>query len=117
MYLLDAKVRRRMCRKVLEMGGNAVLAYHQTFDMEGDSGLVARTYGTCVLIQRKEMVQLINNPIHIGTQSTANEHHEDSPHKEMARNTGMIMTNVIDLSTLFGCTVTIKSYFHFLIEI
>jgi len=55
MYLLDAKVRRRMCKKVLEMGGNAVLAYRQNFDMEGDSGLVARTFGTCVLIQRKEI--------------------------------------------------------------
>lgn len=36
MYLLDAKVRRRMCKKVLEMGGNAVLAFRQSFDMEGD---------------------------------------------------------------------------------
>ena len=36
MYLLDAKVRRRMCKKVLEVGGNAVLAYRQNFDMEGE---------------------------------------------------------------------------------
>lgn len=36
------------------MGGNAVLGYYQTFDMEGDSGLVARTYGTCVRIARQE---------------------------------------------------------------
>ena len=28
---------------------------------KGDSGLVARTFGTCVLIQRKEMVQLTND--------------------------------------------------------
>ena len=54
MYLLDAKVRRRMCKKVLETGGNAVLGYRQSFDMEGDSGLVARTYGTCVLVHRHE---------------------------------------------------------------
>jgi hypothetical protein len=52
MYLLDASVRRRMCKKVLEMGGNAVLGYYQSFDMEGDSGIVARTYGTCVLIEK-----------------------------------------------------------------
>ena len=32
------------------MGGNAVMGYYQTFDMEGDSGIVARTYGTCVLV-------------------------------------------------------------------
>lgn len=36
----------------LQMGGNAVLGYHQSFDVEGDSGIVARTYGTCVLLER-----------------------------------------------------------------
>lgn len=56
MYLLDAKVRRRMCKKVLEMGGNAVLAYSQNFDMEGDSGLVARTFGTAVIIERRKEI-------------------------------------------------------------
>ncbi|GKY92086.1 hypothetical protein MPSEU_000180000 [Mayamaea pseudoterrestris] len=53
LYLLDASVRRRMCKTVLEMGGNAVLGYHQNFDVEGDSGIVARTYGTCVYLERK----------------------------------------------------------------
>jgi uncharacterized coiled-coil protein SlyX len=53
LYLLDASVRRRMCKTVLERGGNAVLGYHQNFDVEGDSGIVARTYGTCVLLERK----------------------------------------------------------------
>jgi hypothetical protein len=53
MYLLDASVRRRMCKTVLDMGGNAVLGYNQNFDVEGDSGIVARTYGTCVLMERK----------------------------------------------------------------
>ena len=78
--------------------------------MEGDSGLVARTFGTCVLIQRKEtkeMVQFMannNNPKkssshRVTKSSTSNElthhhhhHHDESPHKEMARNTGMVMT-------------------------
>lgn len=40
LFLLDARVRRRMARTVLEMGGNAVLGYYQNFDMEGDSGIV-----------------------------------------------------------------------------
>ena len=53
LYLLDSCVRRRMCKTVLEMGGNAVLGYHQNFDVEGDSGIVARTYGTCVLLERQ----------------------------------------------------------------
>jgi hypothetical protein len=54
LYLLDASVRRRMSKTVLERGGNAVLGYHQNFDVEGDSGIVARTYGTCVLLERKQ---------------------------------------------------------------
>lgn len=110
MYLLDAKVRRRMCKKVLEIGGNAVLSYRFLFDMEGDSGLVARTFGTCVLIQRKEMVQLAAKD---GTNASSrvpkllsstlssnvvgNPQHDvvESPHKEtLARNTGMVMTLV-----------------------
>ena len=52
LHLLDASVRRRLAKTVLDMGGNAVLGYHQTFDVEGDSGIVARTYGTCVLLER-----------------------------------------------------------------
>ena len=34
------------------MGGNAVLGYCQNFDVEGDSGIVARSYGTCVFITK-----------------------------------------------------------------
>jgi len=54
LYVLDANVRRQLCKKVLELGGNAVLGYRQHFDVEGDSGLVARSYGTAVLLRRKE---------------------------------------------------------------
>ncbi len=54
MFLLDASVRRRMSKKVLAMGGNAVLGYYQSFDMEGDSGIVARVFGTCVLVEKKD---------------------------------------------------------------
>jgi hypothetical protein len=32
LYLLDASVRRRMCKTVLDKGGNAVLGYHQVSD-------------------------------------------------------------------------------------
>lgn len=53
LYLLDSCVRRRMCKTVLEMGGNAVLGFQLNFDVEGDSGIVARTYGTCVLLERE----------------------------------------------------------------
>jgi len=71
LYLLDSSVRRRICKKVLEMGGNAVLSYCQSFDMEGDSGLVARAYGTCVYIERCEsfMHKNRNNNVEISTSS------------------------------------------------
>ena len=41
-----------MGRKVLESGGNAVLAYWQEFDLEGESGIVARGYGTSAVIKK-----------------------------------------------------------------
>lgn len=38
---------------MLELGCNAVLAYQQDFDVEGDSGIVARAYGTACVIQQR----------------------------------------------------------------
>ena len=107
MYLLDAKVRRRMCKKVLEMGGNAVLGYYQNFDMEGDSGMVARTYGTCVLIEKEEIVDIVSSDQRSMIKASASgvvEDDEDvneralvsvsknTPRQDMARSTGMILT-------------------------
>ncbi|CAN0076753.1 unnamed protein product [Ectocarpus sp. 13 AM-2016] len=54
LYKLDATVRRQLGKKVLDLGCNAVLAYQQDFDVEGDSGIVARAYGTACVIQRRE---------------------------------------------------------------
>lgn len=34
-----------------------MLGYHQSFDVEGDSGIVARTYGTCVLLERRGIIK------------------------------------------------------------
>jgi len=56
LYMLDCSVRRQLCRKVLEMGGNAVIGYCQNFDVEGDSGIVARCYGTAVMLSRSQEV-------------------------------------------------------------
>lgn len=83
LYLLDSSVRRRMCKTVLDKGGNAVLGYHQNFDVEGDSGIVARTYGTCVRIERASMqtklqdMTLITNPSNSAILNTDSER-EDS---------------------------------------
>lgn len=46
--------RRPGGEQVLELGCNAVLAYQQDFDVEGDSGIVARAYGTACVIQQRE---------------------------------------------------------------
>ncbi|CAM9100390.1 unnamed protein product, partial [Laminaria digitata] len=54
LFKLDATVRRQLGKKVLDLGCNAVLAYQQDFDVEGDSGIVARAYGTACVIQRRE---------------------------------------------------------------
>lgn len=50
-YNMARKVRRSVGRKALELGGNSILGYSNTFDLEYESGLiVARGYGTaCTL--------------------------------------------------------------------
>ena len=40
LYNLSAEVRRELGKKVIEAGGNAVLAYSVHFDIEGASGIV-----------------------------------------------------------------------------
>lgn len=36
--------------KTLDLGGNAVIGYTQCFDLEGESGIVARGIGTAVTL-------------------------------------------------------------------
>ena len=43
------------------MGGNAVFAYHQAFDIEGDSGMIARGYGTACKIVRASKSNVIES--------------------------------------------------------
>ncbi|KAE9026024.1 hypothetical protein PR003_g11286 [Phytophthora rubi] len=50
LYKLSSQVVTLVGKKALELGGNAVLAYKQFFDVEGDSGLVARACGTACFI-------------------------------------------------------------------
>ncbi len=51
---LVSKLRRHLGKKVLDLGGNSVLAYHQDFDLEGENGqgIVARGYGTACLLRK-----------------------------------------------------------------
>ena len=48
LYRLSCALRRRMGKKAIEMGGNAVPGYIQSFDVEGDSG-IQRGIGVCKL--------------------------------------------------------------------
>ena len=68
LYNLSAEVRRELGKKVLDMGGNAVLGFHIHFDLEGASGIVARAYGTaCSLLRvnfQKQVTQGGENALH-----------------------------------------------------
>jgi hypothetical protein len=58
---LSAEVRRELGRKVMEAGGNAVLAFSVHFDIEGASGIVARANGTaCRLLKVGEDSSVVN---------------------------------------------------------
>lgn len=77
-----------------QMGGNAVLGYYLNFDMEGDSGLVARSCGTCALIQKKEVLEDVTSTERRRGKSIDDDDgtRVNSPRQEIARNTGMIFT-------------------------
>ena len=51
LYRLSCGLRRQLGKKVQDLGGNAVLGYSQTFDVEGDSGIVARACGTACRLE------------------------------------------------------------------
>ncbi len=56
LYQLTSKIRRNVGRKCIDLGGNAVLGYRQTFDLEGETGLIARAYGTACRIHKVSAV-------------------------------------------------------------
>ncbi|GAM29096.1 hypothetical protein SAMD00019534_122720, partial [Acytostelium subglobosum LB1] len=60
LYTLSGKLRRQMGKKILDIGGNAVLGYKQHFDLEGDSGIVARGYGTAVTLRKITEMDLVS---------------------------------------------------------
>ncbi|KAI5729779.1 hypothetical protein M8J76_006565 [Diaphorina citri] len=51
-FKLSGEVQRKIGLKVLELGGNCVIGYHQVFDLEGESGIVVRGIGTAVTLAR-----------------------------------------------------------------
>lgn len=57
LHLLDASVRRRLAKTVLDMGGNAVLGYYQTFD-----GTHLHLHSASCLIVLHDIAKLTFNP-------------------------------------------------------
>lgn len=43
------QLRRQVGKQAKQRGANAVFGYQQFFDMEGDSGIVGRAYGTACM--------------------------------------------------------------------
>ena len=55
---LSSIVQRKIGSMALELGANAVLGYRQNFDLEGDSGIVARAIGTAVKVVKETQFDL-----------------------------------------------------------
>ena len=53
LYTLTGRVRRQLACKAQDLGCNAVLGYRQSIELEGETGLVVRGYGTAALVARK----------------------------------------------------------------
>jgi hypothetical protein len=99
LYNLSAEVRREVGKKVLELGGNAVIGYSSHFDIE--SGLVARAYGTaCRLLKvgDKSSMLLINTENELLTKS-ANGYVVEIP--STAKSRTHMGTDVITVETDF----------------
>lgn len=86
-YHMSGKLRRKIGITVEELGGNAVLGYRQHFDLEGEvgKGIVARGYGTAVLITRdippEKIAPIMPVPMEAG-----------SPKKDLVRNSWLLYT-------------------------
>lgn len=59
-FKLSGEVQRKIGLKALDLGGNAVIGYHQCFDLEGESGIVARGIGTAVSLVRLHEAASLN---------------------------------------------------------
>ncbi|KAG5861412.1 C2 domain-containing protein 5, partial [Gonioctena quinquepunctata] len=49
-FKLSGELQRKIGVKTLELGGNAVIGYKQSYDLEGESGIVARGIGSAVTL-------------------------------------------------------------------
>ncbi|KAI4485363.1 hypothetical protein M0804_006868 [Polistes exclamans] len=72
-FKLSGEVQRKIGLKALDLGGNAVIGYLQNFDLEGESGIVARGIGTAVTLVKVHDV--FNSP---SDNAPLEEHQEEA---------------------------------------
>ncbi|OQR94613.1 hypothetical protein ACHHYP_01091 [Achlya hypogyna] len=71
LYKLSSQVSTMVGKKAMELGGNAVLGYRQFFDVEGDSGMVARACGTaCFILPTEKAATPPDLPLGASSQSS-----------------------------------------------
>ncbi|KAJ8934881.1 hypothetical protein NQ314_013160 [Rhamnusium bicolor] len=59
-FKLSGELQRKIGVKALNLGGNAVIGYRQSYDLEGESGIVARGIGTAVTLVKSINMSLTN---------------------------------------------------------
>lgn len=63
-FIHRMQLRRQVGKQAQKRGANAVFGYQQFFDMEGDSGIVGRAYGTaCMFSCRFELIAAFKREI------------------------------------------------------
>lgn len=67
-FKLSGELQRKIGLKALDLGGNAVIGYNQSFDLEGESGIVARGIGTVVTL-----IKLMEQPARVNTDGISEE--------------------------------------------
>lgn len=60
-FKLSGELQRKIGVKALDLGGNAVIGYSQCFDLEGESGIVARGIGTAITLIK--LLDLPHQPV------------------------------------------------------
>eukprot|EP00742_Colponemidia_sp_Colp-10_P009518 GILJ01010381.1.p1 GENE.GILJ01010381.1~~GILJ01010381.1.p1 ORF type:complete len:364 (+),score=54.50 GILJ01010381.1:51-1094(+) len=91
-YSACHKVRRQLGKKVLEMGANAVIAYREDIDLEGDvtDSICVRAYGTACFIIRSPVLSIptpipIQVPAQLGIGIADNRSPEDARDRRRER--------------------------------
>ena len=82
-YYHLGELQRKIGLKVLEMGGNAVVGYLQSFDLEGESGLVVRAIGTGCTLDKLSSGSAPNTNTHVHPNTAPASNACNSPSKDV----------------------------------